>query len=41
VKLGRVKDVEVVYDTSPRTTIRVARGSLLIEETKALDAQAE
>jgi hypothetical protein len=32
--------VEVVYDTPPETTIRVARGGSLIGWTKALDTQA-
>jgi hypothetical protein len=32
-------NVEVVYDTSPEITTRVAQGSLLIRGTKALDAQ--
>jgi hypothetical protein len=31
--------VELVYDTSPGTTTRVARGGSLIGETNALDTQ--
>jgi hypothetical protein len=31
--------VEVVYDTSPRTTTRAARGDSLIVGTRALHAQ--
>jgi hypothetical protein len=38
--LPGVPNVEVVCDTSPRTTTRVAHGGSLIGGTKALDAQA-
>jgi hypothetical protein len=34
-------NIDVVYDTLPETTTRVAYGGSLIGETKALDAQAE
>jgi hypothetical protein len=37
---GGSADVEVVYDTSSKTTTRVAQGGSLSGGTKALNAQA-
>jgi hypothetical protein len=35
-----MSNVKVVYDTSPGTAIRAAHRGLLLEGTKALNAQA-
>jgi hypothetical protein len=39
-ELRKTNIVEVVYDTSPETTTRVARGGLLIGGIKSLNTQA-
>jgi hypothetical protein len=38
--LPSMPNIELIYDTSPRTTTRAARRGSLIGGTKALDAQA-